>query len=83
MYCLISLFVFSIVPFCHEQYGSAKYTGTPKNFVMSLRAANSGPLSVVIFLHHACKTVACGECYQFISNMGEASVCIRLISSDF
>ena len=50
---------------------------------MSLCAANSGPLSVVVFLHHACKTVAWGECYQSISNMGEASVCIRLISSDF
>gem|GEM_PF-4392078 len=48
IYCLISLFVFSIAPFCHEQYGSAKYTGTPKNLVMSLCAANSGPLSVVM-----------------------------------
>ena len=48
IYCLINLFVFSIDPFCHEQYGSAKYTGTPKYFVMSLCAANSGPLSVVI-----------------------------------
>ena len=48
MYCLISLFVFSIAPFCQEQYGSAKYTGTPKNLVMSLCAANSGPLSVVM-----------------------------------
>ena len=44
IYCLISLFVFSIAPFCHEQYGSAKYTGTPKNLVMSLCAANSGPV---------------------------------------
>ena len=48
IYCLISLFVFSIAPFCHEQYGSAKYTGTPKNLVISLCAANSGPLSVVM-----------------------------------
>ena len=37
-----------MAPFCHEQYGSAKYTGTPKNLVMSLCAANSGPLSVVM-----------------------------------
>ena len=36
--------MFSIAPFCHEQYGSAKYTGTPKNLVMSLCAANSGPV---------------------------------------
>ena len=48
MYCLINLFVFSIAPFGHEQYGSAKYTGTPKYLVMSLCAANSGPLSVVM-----------------------------------
>ena len=34
IYCLINLFVFSIVPFCHEQYGSAKYTGTAKYFVI-------------------------------------------------
>ena len=50
IYCLINLFVFSTVPFCHEQYGSAKYTGTPKYLVMSLCTANSGPLSVVIVL---------------------------------
>ena len=48
IYCLINLFVFSIVPFCHEQYGSAKYTGTAKYFVMFLCTANSGPLSVVM-----------------------------------
>ncbi len=35
-------------PFCHGQYGSAKYTGTPNHFVISLCAANSGPLSVVM-----------------------------------
>ena len=29
MYCLMSLFVFSMAPFCHEEYESVKYTGTP------------------------------------------------------
>ena len=53
IYCLISLFVFSIAPFCHEQYGSAKYTGTPKYLVISLCAANSGPLSVVMVFRHS------------------------------
>ena len=49
IYCLMSLLVFSIAPFCHEEQGSAKQTTAPKCFVMSLCAANSGPLSVVMF----------------------------------
>ena len=54
MYFLMSLFAFSIAPFCHEQYESAKYT-FPRTFppllsilVISRCAANSQPLSVVI-----------------------------------
>ena len=48
IYCLMSLLVFSIAPFCHEEQGSANQTTAPKCFVMSLCAANSGPLSVVM-----------------------------------
>ncbi len=32
MYCLIRRFRFSIAPFCHEEYGSVKYTVTPSFF---------------------------------------------------
>lgn len=48
MYCLTSLFSFSTAPFCHEQYESAKYTGTSRFLVIHSCSANSLPLSVVI-----------------------------------
>lgn len=52
----MSLFTFSMAPFCHEQYKSAKYTMTfslpliDSPLVISRCAANSHPLSVVIVL---------------------------------
>ena len=50
MYCLISPFSFSMPPFCHEEYGSAKYTFTPSPLLIISWHANSVPLSVVIDL---------------------------------
>ena len=40
MYCLTSPFAFSIALFCHEEYGSAKYTGTPRDLLIISCAAN-------------------------------------------
>jgi len=34
IYYLINLFVFSIVPFCHEEYESVKYTIVFKAFAI-------------------------------------------------
>ena len=49
MCCLISLFVFSMDPFCHEEYESVKYTGTPlRCLLIHWCSANSLPLSVVM-----------------------------------
>ena len=50
MYCLINPFIFSIAPFYHEEYGSAKQTGAPILLVIFSCKANSKPLSVVIVL---------------------------------
>lgn len=48
MYCRISLFAFSIAPFCHDEYGSVKQTGVPSFCVIYSCAANYVPLSVVM-----------------------------------
>ena len=48
MYCLISLFSFSMAPFCQDAYESAKYTVVPSAFAIFLWQANSLPLSVVM-----------------------------------
>ena len=50
MYCLMSLFVFSMFPFCHDEYESVKYTCTFSFLAIHSCAANSGPLSVVMVL---------------------------------
>lgn len=34
IYCLISPFMFSIVPFSHEEYGCAKYTVAPSSLAI-------------------------------------------------
>ncbi len=46
IYCLTSLFMFSIAPFCHEAYESAKKTFVPSALAIFLWHANSVPLSV-------------------------------------
>ena len=48
MYCRISPLAFSMAPFCHDEYGSVKYTLAPIASAIFLCAANSLPLSVVI-----------------------------------
>lgn len=56
MYFLISLLAFSIAPFCHAEYESAKLTTalpsplTARCLVISMCAENSHPLSVVMVL---------------------------------
>lgn len=47
-YSLSNPFRFSFVPFCHAQYGSAKYISDFSVFSISLQQANSRPLSQVI-----------------------------------
>ena len=79
MYCLTSPFAFSIAPFCHEEYGSAKYTGTPRDLLIISCAANSTPLSVVMdFIFplngiSSCFTVSANffaffPCFNFLIN---------------
>ena len=34
MYCLMSPFTFSMAPFCHDEYGSAKYIFVPMLFAI-------------------------------------------------
>lgn len=79
MYCRMSPFAFSIAPFCHEEYGPAKYTGTPKLLLIISCAANSKPLSVVIVFIRplkgmsSCFTVSANflaflPCFNFLMN---------------
>ena len=52
MYFLMRPFVFSMPPFCHGAWGSAKYTFMPSFLVMYSWQKNSDPLSVVmVFIH--------------------------------
>lgn len=85
IYFRMSLFAFSIAPFCQEQYESAKYTlplSRPPRLsmrVISRCAANSQPLSVGVVVapyfaqycgrEHFCFNVCGGACF-FVGGFG-------------
>lgn len=87
IYFRMSLFAFSIAPFCQEQYESAKYTlplSRPPRLsmrVISRCAANSQPLSVGVVVApyfaqycgrgHFCFNVCGGACFLSVDLKAE------------